>query len=259
MCLIAWNWQPGSATPLVLIGNRDEFYARPTQPLHWWDDTVAETRILAGRDLQAGGTWLGIAANGRLAALTNVRSPSNPRTDSPSRGELVAGFLQSSSDARVYLQALQARCRDYNPFNLLVYDGQTLAGLHGVNGQIRTMQPGVGAVSNANFETPWPKLVALRRALETRVAQQQLDTEDLLSLLKNREIAADELLPSTGVPLAWERSLSATFIQTPDYGTRASSVIRISAGSAEFTEVRFDATGFLSRTTQTLSSWRRIP
>jgi len=105
MCLIAWNWQPKSTTPLLLIANRDEFYARPTAALHWWQDAG----ILAGRDLQAGGTWLGISRTGRLAALTNHRDPANVRADAPSRGELVSAFLQTDTSAEDYLCALAER------------------------------------------------------------------------------------------------------------------------------------------------------
>ncbi|MGB4360081.1 MAG: NRDE family protein, partial [Rhodoferax sp.] len=105
MCLIAWNWQPKSPNPLLLIANRDEFYARPTAPLHWWPDG----NILAGRDLQAGGTWLGISRTGRLAALTNHRDLAKQRDNAPSRGELVSGFLQTDSSAGDYLDALAGR------------------------------------------------------------------------------------------------------------------------------------------------------
>ena len=158
MCLIAWNWQPHSAMPLLLIGNRDELYARPAQALHHWPDAP----ILAERDTQAGGTWLGVSHNGRLAALTNYRSPALAHQDAPSRSELVTGFLNSKLDAASYLQALQAHACTYNPFNLLVYDGQALLGLESRETNIVVLQPGIGAVSNANFNTAWPKLLQLK-------------------------------------------------------------------------------------------------
>ncbi|HPW82765.1 MAG TPA: NRDE family protein, partial [Rhodoferax sp.] len=123
MCLIAWSWQPASATPLLLLSNRDEFYHRPALPLHWWEPAPGGVEILAGRDLQAGGTWLGVSRSGRLAAITNYRTPVPARDNTPSRGELVAGFLQGSQSAMEYLQALSDRAQDYNPFNLLVFDG----------------------------------------------------------------------------------------------------------------------------------------
>ncbi|PIY30278.1 MAG: hypothetical protein COZ09_00550, partial [Comamonadaceae bacterium CG_4_10_14_3_um_filter_60_42] len=154
MCLIAWNWQPASRHPLLLIANRDEYYARPTLPLHWWHDAP----ILAGRDLQAGGTWLGISRTGRLAALTNHRDPASVRVDAPSRGALVSAFLQTELSASDYLTELASRAADYNPFNLLVFDGTRLMGLESRHAKVITMQPGIGAVSNADFLTPWPKL-----------------------------------------------------------------------------------------------------
>ena len=249
MCLIAWNWQPESARPLLLIGNRDEFYARPTRALDWWAPTLNGITVLAGQDLQAGGTWMGITADGRLAALTNVRSSGVVRPKARSRGELVAGFLQSSASADNYLLELQGRAADYNPFNLLVFDGQTLLGFHSPTQQLRVMHVGIGAVSNADFETPWPKLQQLHQGLQTLVNQQQLDADSLLDLLQNRQIAVDAQLPSTGIALEWERSLSATFIATDRYGTRASSLVNISAHQIDFTEVRYGPQGVLEART----------
>lgn len=242
MCLIAWNWQPDSDTPLLLLANRDEFYARATLPLHWWHgDTV-----LAGRDLQGGGTWLGISRSGRLAALTNHRVPAPPRTDTPSRGELVANFLQGDADAAQYLQQLAARAGDYNPFNLLVFDGRQLLGLESRTASVVTMQAGVGAVSNADFQTPWPKLALLKQRLQAQENPQVNDTARLLALLQDRSVAPDALLPHTGVPIALERALSATFVVTPQYGTRACSVVRIHQTHAEFTEQRHNASGVIA-------------
>lgn len=239
MCLIAWNWQPGSRTPLLLIANRDEFYARPTKPLAWWDDAD----ILAGRDLQAGGTWLGVSLSGRLAALTNHRDPANLRPDAPSRGELVSAFLQGDTTAGDYLTELAARDADYNPFNLLVFDGQSLMGLESRHAAVIAMQPGMGAVSNADFLTPWPKLVTLKDSLQSLLAQAHPSDAELLELLHHRGVAADADLPATGIPLALERVLSSAFIATPDYGTRACSVVRFEANSVHFLEQNFDAQG----------------
>lgn len=253
MCLIAWNWQPDSATPLLLIGNRDEFYARPARALQWWDaphTSNSHSPLLAGQDLQAGGTWLGVTASGRLAALTNVRDPAQNRSDPPSRGELVTGFLQSTLSATDYLRSLQSQAAHYNPFNLLVFDGETLLGLHSATAQIRVLPTGLGAVSNADFETPWPKLIQLRASLHQQIAANAIGTDELLALLQNREIAADTQLPNTGIPLEWERSLSATYIATENYGTRASSVIKLSKHHGEFTEVRYDINGLVGRHTE---------
>lgn len=253
MCLIAWNWQPGSKTPLLLIANRDEFYARPTAPLAWWDDAD----ILAGRDLQAGGTWLGVSRSGRLAALTNHRDPANVRTDAPSRGELVSAFLQADSSAGDYLNALARRAADYNPFNLLVFDGQSLMGLESRHAKVVSMPTGIGAVSNADFLTPWPKLTTLKNSLQSLLACAQPSDAGLLELLHHRGVANDADLPATGVALALERVLSSAFIATPDYGTRACSVLRFEANSVQFLEQSFDARGQLDTHQFTLTRGER--
>ena len=239
MCLIAWNWQPASPHPLLLIANRDEFYARPAAPLHWWDGG----RILAGRDLQAGGTWLGVSRSGRLAALTNYRDPATLNSHAPSRGELVSGFLNSDMSAPDYLSALAGRAADYQPFNLLVFDGTHLMGLESRHARVFALAPGVGAVSNAHFHTAWPKLSQLKNGLQHLLAQGSPGDAELLSLLQNPSTAADADLPQTGIALELERVLSAAFIATPTYGTRACSVVRIGEAGINFLEQSFDAHG----------------
>jgi uncharacterized protein with NRDE domain len=243
MCLIAWNWQPDTAQPLLLIGNRDEFYDRPTQPLHGW----ADGQTLAGQDERAGGTWLGLNRRGRMAALTNYRSGVPQATESASRGELVTQFLNSALSAHDFLQTLAGQVQRYKPFNLLVFDGQALMGLESRTARVLPMQPGVGAVSNADFHTPWPKLRVLREGLMRGLAQGQTDDAALRALLAQRALADDADLPHTGIPLARERALSAAFVLTPDYGTRACSILRLGAAQAEFVEDTFEA-GVLSGT-----------
>lgn len=250
MCLIAWNWQPDSATPLLLLANRDEFYARPALPLHWWKPAANGTQILAGMDLQGGGTWLGLSRSGRLAALTNYRSATPQRTDTPSRGDLVAGFLYSDLDANTYLRQLAAHCAQYNPFNLLVYDGQHLMGLESRDAKVLAKQPGLGAVSNADFQTPWPKLTQLRTKLAAHASQGISDLRSLFPLLHDPTLAPDAALPHTGVPLALERVLSSTFIATPEYGTRACSVVALHRNHAEFIEQSFGPHGFIAENHQ---------
>ena len=250
MCIIAWNWQPHGATPLLLLSNRDEFYARAAQPLHWWDSLAGQPQILAGKDLQAGGTWLGVSRSGRLAALTNFRTPEPVRTDTPSRGELVADFLHNDIPADAFLQQLALQASHYNPFNLLVYDGLQLMGLESQSARVVPLKPGIGAVSNANFHTPWPKLTRLVQGLESQVALGHSTAPLLLPLLQDRHMAADSDLPHTGVPLPLERMLSATFITSPTYGTRACSVVAIQSNHVDFTEQRFDAQGSMGQSHQ---------
>lgn len=239
MCLIAWNWQPASQTPLVLLANRDEFYHREALPVHWWDSD----QILAGRDLQAGGTWLGVNRRGHLAALTNYRDAAGARPNTPSRGELVANFLNSQTSAAQFMQTLLPVVQHYNPFNLLLYDGTALLGLESRHAKVVTMASGIGAVSNADFQTPWPKVTRLKEGLQSCLHHHATHNDALLALLHDRTVMDDTLLPRTGVPLELERMLSSTFITSPGYGTRACSVIQLHQNRAEFSEQSYNAAG----------------
>jgi uncharacterized protein with NRDE domain len=240
MCLIAWNWQPDSELPLLLIGNRDEFYARPTAPLQWWEDA----NVLAGRDLQAGGAWLGVDRRGRLAALTNHRDPANARSDTPSRGSLVADFLRGDANAPGYIDQLASRAAEYNPFNLLLFDGQRLLGFESRSARTHALAPGVGAVSNADFNTPWPKLCRLTQGLDAALRQQASpDDVSLLTLLADRTVPADAELPRTGIALEMERALSMAFIAAPGYGTRANTIVRMGKNSVSMLERTHSAAG----------------
>lgn len=243
MCLIAWNWQPDTEQPLLLIANRDEYYARPTWPLHLWDASP----IRAGKDLQAGGTWLGLAPGGRMAALTNVRNFRHQRADAPSRGALVSNFLSGQSSALDYLHSIAARSAQYNAFNLVVYDGRILLGFESLAARMIAMQPGIAAVSNAGFDTPWPKLLALKSGLQHWVAQQAAQqapgVDALFALLAQSTPAPDAQLPDTGISLQRERVLSSAFTSSSDYGTRASSLIMLRRNTTLFVERSFDAQG----------------
>lgn len=259
MCLITLNWQPGQSVPLRMAANRDELYARPTLGLHHWPGQG----ILAGQDLQAGGTWLGLglgagagASHIRLAALTNYRDVAHHRLDAASRGHITASFLNSSVSARDYLESLVTTARSYNPFNLILFDGQALLGFESRHAHLFALPVGITSVSNADFNTPWPKLRRLHSSFEQTLAASHDEASlqgRLLELLSDDRMASDSELPQTGLALDKERVLSAAFIRTPDYGTRASSVIRIGSQHAQFTERCFDANGFKGETTQTLS------
>jgi uncharacterized protein with NRDE domain len=255
MCLIALNWQPQSAVPLVIAANRDEFYARPTLALHRWADQA----ILAGKDLQAGGTWLGVSASGRMAALTNYRDVLQNRPTAPSRGDITTAFLTGTETAGQYLDELASRASVYNPFNLLVFDGTSLMGFESRHRSAFKLSEGIHAVSNADFNTPWPKLKRLRDGFAQTLAQRDFGAENkaepsgvnaLFALLSDRRTAADPDLPQTGIPLDREKALSAEFIHTPHYGTRASAVVIMNRGHAEFVERSFDVNGLAGETHQ---------
>ncbi|WP_296257621.1 MULTISPECIES: NRDE family protein [unclassified Pseudomonas] len=238
MCLIVFAWRPAHSQPLILAANRDEFYARPTLPLTQWEEAP---QIYAGRDLEAGGTWLGVAADGRFAALTNIRDPGQP-LGRRSRGELVAQFLSGSLAIDDYLREVAGRAAEYGGFNLLVGNGEELHFLNAARPAPQQLQAGVYGVSNAGLDTPWPKLLKAKAALSE--ALDEPDPEVLLGFLADPEAAAEAQLPNTGVGLATERLLSSVFIASPNYGTRASTVLIVNAdGSRRLVERSFGPYG----------------
>jgi uncharacterized protein with NRDE domain len=228
MCLILLAYRAHPGYELVVAANRDEFYDRPTAPLGFWDDAP---EVLAGRDLKAGGTWLGITRAGRFAALTNYRDPSRALPDAPSRGQLVGACLQGAESARTSLERLAAQAGAYNGFNLLLGDGEGLFYASNQTGGYRALAPGLYGLSNHLLDTHWPKLRrGLAKLREVLDQQSDPDPDDLLSLLTDRTIAPDVELPHTGVPLEWERWLSPIFIEAPGYGTRSSTVLLVNDG-----------------------------
>lgn len=245
MCLIAFQWTPQADTQLILLANRDEMHARETAIAGRWPGAE---HVFGGRDLKAGGSWMGVADDGRFAALTNVRDPSrvNGRV---SRGLLVSEFLQrrQAPDPLEYAHKILGQADDYAGFNLLLGFGNRLVYLsnHPMAGP-ELLEPGVHAVSNAALNTPWPKLCHVREGLREQLMHDAQDDEALLERMGRREVFADEELPETGVGLAMERLLSPPFIQSPVYGTRASSLLRIGQREIHFTERRFDPHGNLS-------------
>ncbi|MCF8177237.1 MAG: NRDE family protein [Sulfuritalea sp.] len=221
MCLILVAWRVHTDYPLVVAANRDEFFARPTAPAEFWNDTP---QLLAGRDLEAGGTWMGATRNGRFAALTNFRDPAQNKSGAPSRGSLVADFLAGGESPADYLQQTAATGQARNGYNLLVGDGESLWWSSNMSGEARSLAPGVYGVSNHLLDTPWPKVGAGKTALALALDRLPHD-QALFELLQDDGIHPDEHLPQTGVPLDWERLLSSAFVRSPDYGTRSSTVL----------------------------------
>jgi len=221
MCLILVAWRVHPDYPLVVAANRDEFFARPAAEAAWWKDAKD---VFAGRDLEAGGTWLGLSRNGRFAGLTNFRDPPRNRNDAPSRGALVADFLTGGESTAAALARLQAQGPRYNAFNLFVSDGDSLGIYESASGSARILEPGIYALSNHLLDTPWPKVTAGKSRL-ARALRALPDDTPLRELLRDDRPAPDAALPRTGVSLAWERMLSSAFIRAPGYGTRCSTVI----------------------------------
>jgi uncharacterized protein with NRDE domain len=240
MCLILVVWRRHPQYPCLIAANRDEFHSRAAEPAHWWHD---RPQILAGRDLVAGGTWLGITRTGRFAALTNYRSPQHRRTDVPSRGSLVTGALESQDSALHDLGGLRRVGPGYNGFNLIFSDGQRLAVHESVPGVGRVLAPGIYGLSNHVLDTPWPKVERAKARLGA-LLDQSIDPSSVLELLRDDHPARDEELPGTGMSLEWERLLSSAFIRGGDYGTRCSTVIRVDQrGEVYFDEWTWDAFG----------------
>jgi uncharacterized protein with NRDE domain len=240
MCLIAFAWKVHPAYPLVVAANRDEWRERPSQPAHWWPD---HPQLLAGRDLQAGGTWMGITKGGRFAAVTNFRDPSDKRSTARSRGALVSEFLLGVQAPLDYMEQLVSRAREYNGFNLIVGDGKSLHYYGSREDTARAIEPGIHGLSNHLLDEPWPKVVHAREALR-RALDESDPVEPLFKMLSHSDVMADDQLPQTGVGIAWERRLSAALITGEDYGTRASTVLLMGAADTfEFEERTRDGAG----------------
>ncbi|RQH07341.1 NRDE family protein [Paraburkholderia dinghuensis] len=242
MCLIVFDWRPRATDGALftLAANRDEFLRRTADPLHWWHDAPG---VLAGRDLVGGGTWLGMTRGGRFAALTNYRAPHEMRPDAPTRGTLVSAWLtgaESQPDTPLDYLAEVARIGSlYNGFNLVVGDWtRRELGWYCNRGDLTPalLPEGTHGISNAVLDTPWPKLVKKRAELARLVDGSALDMpeplERLVAMMRDPQIARDDELPATGLPLERERALSAAFIETPDYGTRGTTAVRVSVHGA---------------------------
>ncbi|MBL0141936.1 MAG: NRDE family protein [Betaproteobacteria bacterium] len=237
MCLIAIAWQAHPEFPLIVAANRDEWRDRPAVPAHWWQD---QPQLLAGRDLQAGGTWMGVTRGRRFAAVTNFRDPSERRSTALSRGTLVAEFLLGTQDPARYLADLASRAGRYNGFNLLVGDERSLLYFGSREAEVRAVEPGVHALSNHLLDEPWPKVSKAREAMRKAIGD---GDEPLFAMLSDTATAPDSQLPDTGVGLERERMLSPVLIAGAEYGTRASTVLRAGRDAARLEERTRGASG----------------
>jgi uncharacterized protein with NRDE domain len=241
MCLALVAQDAHPAFALVIAANRDEHHARPATPAAWWAEGW-----LAGRDLEAGGTWLGVTPAGRWALITNIREPDRRDPGAPSRGALVTRVLGAAASPQKSVAAIVANAAAYNGFNLLA--GDTTSACWGSNRSPATqaLSPGVHGISNAVLDAAWPKVARTKASLAQWCARGATDVEALFAVLADPARTPDEELPSTGVPLEWERRLSAPFIVGEDvgYGTRASTVVTLGRdGHAHFVERTFDPAG----------------
>ncbi|MBC7416300.1 MAG: NRDE family protein [Herminiimonas sp.] len=229
MCLIVFAWNVIPGLPLIAAGNRDEFYDRPAAPAGWWED---HPQIYAGRDLRGGGTWLGVTRAGRFGALTNIRAPGERREDAPSRGALVAAFLSGTDSAQEYADRLRDTNDDFNGFNLLIGDGDNLIWYsnrdHGDERNGQPLAPGIYGLSNDKLDSPWPKVVRTKAQFASMLCMGAPE-EAYFEMLSDTTRASDCRLPQTGVSLDMERLLSSVCIESAEYGTRVSTVVKLLA------------------------------
>jgi uncharacterized protein with NRDE domain len=237
MCLIVFAWQVIPSVPLIAAANRDEFYQRATAPAGSWPE---HPQIYAGRDLQAGGSWMGITQPGedggpsRFAAITNIRAPSEHKDNAPSRGQLVSDYLAGSMTPQEYVAAIRPTADQYNGFNLVLGDRDTLIwysnkGDHDPrNGQ--PLESGIYGLSNALLDAPWPKVLKTKAQFASLLCLGAPE-EAFFEMLSDTTPASDQRLPETGVPLELERVLSAVRIESPGYGTRTSTVVKLYANA----------------------------
>ena len=249
MCLILLGWHVHPAYPLVFAGNRDEAYDRPSTAADFWSD---EPRVFGGRDLEKGGTWLGLTTAGRIAAVTNYRDGPAARNAPRSRGELTANFLRRTDDPRLYMERVMASAPDYGGFSLIAGDLGRLFFCSNRGTGIEEIPPGVHGLSNHLLDTPWPKVKYGRQRLAAlREAEGAELIKGLFDILGDRATAPDSELPDTGIGLQRERELSSAFVAGDHYGTRASTVLLVDrGGEVTFIERVLGARGLPLGTTE---------
>lgn len=239
MCLITFAYHAHPRYKFILAANRDEFYQRPTAAAHWWEDAP---EILGGKDLKAGGTWMGIHKNGRFAAVTNYRDLQNINPNTKSRGHLVSDFLAGTDTPETYAATAQKEGAEYNGFNLLLLDDD-MAYASNYATKSYALGFGIYGLSNALLDTPWHKVTQAKAAFE-RAIQGDFELEALFSVMSPTDPAPDAQLPATGLDYAREKALSAIQIHTPDYGTCSTTLLTIDyEGQVRFLEKTLPTTG----------------
>ncbi|MBS8262840.1 NRDE family protein [Mesobacillus boroniphilus] len=234
MCLILFAYKAHPKYKLIVAANRDEAYARETAPANFWEEAP---ELLAGRDLEKMGTWMGVTTSGKFAALTNYRDPSEQTIEKRTRGELVADFLKGTVNPQAYLMEMANRSQEYPGYNLLAGNLEELYYFSNRGGPMQKIEPGIYGVSNHLLNTAWPKVERGKEGLASIISEDHSDLVDrLFAHLENADPAPDHLLPSTGVSLEWERLLSPMFIKSEGYGTRSSTVILMNDREIYFNE-----------------------
>jgi uncharacterized protein with NRDE domain len=242
MCLIFISFKSHPEYPLIIAANRDEFYARKTAAAGYWED---HPNILAGRDLQAGGTWMGVTKSGRVSLITNYRDLKNLKTSAPSRGHLVSRYLESSIRPDRYLKDVQAAGGEYNGFNLIVGGVDELWYFSNYGKEIRQLTPGFYGLSNHLLDSPWPKVRRGKEKLAPILKRPGIAPDDLMDILFDDVLALDNELPDTGIGLERERALSSMFIKAGNYGSRSTTVVMVDkTGNLTFAERVYNTSTF---------------
>jgi len=224
MCLIVLAWNTVSGCRLALAANRDEYASRPTSRLDFHADAP---HVLAGRDLEKGGTWLGVTRRGRFAAVTNFRGAAPVPPDARSRGLVVSEYLESRDPPQKFLDRLRLQRSHYRGFSLLAGDTRELWNYHSPKDQLHRLEAGIYGLSNQQLDSPWPKVLKAKAALSKLIDTNSISAETVFELLGDRSRPPDADLPDTGVGLQVERRLGSIFIDTAGYGTRSSTYLTL--------------------------------
>ncbi len=224
MCIVIFAYDCHPKYQLVVAANRDEYYERPALAAEFWS---GNPEVLAGRDLREGGTWMGITTSGRFAVLTNYRDPATYKPNRPSRGYLVENYLSGTLEPRVFINCLENRGTDYNGFNLLFGTCASLYYYSNRDKILQQVEKGIHGVSNSLLDVPWPKVTKGKRALAEGLQNEDIKAEYLFAMMADREQPDDRDLPRTGVSLEWERILAPTFVISPKYGTRTTTILLV--------------------------------
>jgi uncharacterized protein with NRDE domain len=239
MCLIVFANNVLEDYKLIFAANRDEFYNRPSEQAEFWKEYPD---LLAGKDLQAGGTWMGITKQGRFAAITNFRDLKNHRNDAPSRGNLTLDFLVNDIHPEDYYNSLKSELENFNGFNLILGTVDELYYFSNKTENLNKLEPGIYGISNALLDTSWPKVDKSKRQLQHLIEQKNIHPWEILNLLDDTSLARDEDLPDTGVGIELERILSPIFIKSENYGTRSSTIFTVdNHNNARFVEKTYFA------------------
>ncbi len=240
MCLILFALNAHPEYPLILAANRDEFYQRPTLKANFWEE---DKKVLSGRDIQSGGTWLGVHKDGRFIAITNYRDGSKAKKAAISRGELSKSFLTQNISVVDFISDVKKERHLYDGFNLLVSDDgfSSLYHYSNISDQFTKIQSGIHGLSNHLLDTSWPKVDTGKNLLTEIIKNNPVDRDSIIEMMQNDTKAHEQLLPKTGISSDLEKQLSPLFISMKEYGTRCTTILKVSADkNVSFVEITYN-------------------